>query len=282
MPVFRAESNLVVLHVNVFDGHSDAVPQLPQNAFQVFEDGVPQTIELFNDHSVPVATGLVIDNSSSMLTRRAMVTAGVHAFAASSQPGDEMFTIVFNEHVRYGLPDHMPFTAHRGILEASFQRYPPGGMTALHDAVVEGLAHLEDSSNQKRVLVILSDGEDNASHQSRANMLYRATRSNALIYTIWAGEVSTERGNPSLLRKLAAGNGGVSYTPDSEREVIDAFTTIAGNIRRVYTIGYAPTNTRKDGSYRRIKVMVQAPGKRLRLGVRDGYTAPGEDDDAAR
>src|SRR5262245_39312578 len=98
--VFRAQSDLVVLHVNVFDGKSDAVPQLPQSAFIVAEDGRPQTITFFSDADVPVAAGLVIDNSSSMITRRAMVVAGSDAFVTSSHPEDQLFTIVFNEHVR--------------------------------------------------------------------------------------------------------------------------------------------------------------------------------------
>ena len=102
-PVFKSQSDLVVLHVNVFDGKSDAVPQLPQSAFQVFEEGQSQAITFFSDSDVPVAAGLVIDNSSSMLTRRAMVAAGSQAFVTSSHPEDELFTVIFNEHVRFGL-----------------------------------------------------------------------------------------------------------------------------------------------------------------------------------
>ena len=273
VPVFRARSDLVVLHVNVFTGRTEAVSQLPQSAFQVYEDGVRQRIELFSDHTVPIATGLVIDNSSSMLLQRSMVAAGVRAFATSSNQSDEMFTIVFNEHVRFGLPAGVPFTQNRQLLEASFERHRAGGLTALHDGVVEGLAHLEQATHQKRALVVLSDGDDNASHQSERNMLYRAGRSQALIYTIWTGDVSAERGNRGLLRKLAKSSGGEAYEPKSEQEVVDAFTAIAANIRRVYSIGYAPTNTTRDGTYRRVKVLVQVPGKKVRINTREGYTA---------
>jgi Ca-activated chloride channel family protein len=271
---FTAQSDLVVLQVNVFDGRSDAVPELPESAFEVFEDGVPQKIQFFKNRDVPVATGLVIDNSSSMLTRRSMVAAGANAFAGSSHEMDEMFTIVFNENVRFGLPAGVPFTPSRALLQASFVRFDPGGLTALHDAVVEGLAHLEESTNQKRVLVVLSDGEDNASHLSEANMLHRAAESSALIYTIWTGDLSSRRGNPRLLKKLATRNGGVAYSPRSEREVVEAFTTIAANIRRVYSIGYAPTNGAQDGTYRRVKVLVHTPGKHLEVRARGGYMAP--------
>jgi VWFA-related protein len=160
--------------VNVFDGRSDAVEHLPQDAFTIFEDNTPQRIELFEDLEVPVTVGLVIDNSSSMLSRRAMVRAAVRAFADSAGKNDELFTIVFNEHVRIGNPTG-PFTRSRDAIMASLVRYPAGGRTALYDGVIEALAHIEGASNQKRVLVILSDGDDNASGQSRANMLYRAT-----------------------------------------------------------------------------------------------------------
>ena len=273
-PVFRAESNLVVLHVNVFDGRSDAVPNLPESAFHVVEDDTPQTISLFTNEDVPVAVGLVIDNSGSMITRHNMVLAGTRAFAQSSHPKDELFTIVFNENIRFGLPESMPFTQSQSLLEASFHRYRAGGMTALHDAVVEGLEHLQEAAHQKRVLVVLSDGDDNASRHSEENMLERAARSDALIYTVSTGELGTRGGNQRLLRKLAERSGGVAYTPDSEAEVIETFGEIASNIRRGYSIGYVPTNSAQDGRYRRVKVMVRAPGfKNLSVSARDGYLA---------
>jgi VWFA-related protein len=274
-PVFKSESNLVVLHVNVFDGRSDAVPNLPQNAFQVSEDDRPQSITFFNNEDVPVAVGLVIDNSGSMIARRAMVLAGTRAFAASSHPEDQLFTIVFNEHVRHGLPDTVAFTRNRTQIEAGLNRYVPGGKTALHDAVIAALEHLQEAGHQKRVLVVLSDGDDNASQHSSETMLERATRSDALIYTVSTADLDTNVGNPRLLRKLAELSGGATYTPDSEKEVVEAFAEIAANIRRGYSIGYAPTNTSPDGRFRRVKVSVRAPGfKNLRVSARDGYLAP--------
>ncbi len=104
-PVFKAESDLVVLHVNVFDRKSDAVPNLPQTCSTSPKTTHPQQITFFSSEDVPVAVGLIVDNSGSMITRRPMVLAGTKAFAESSHPEDELFTIVFNEHVRHGLPD---------------------------------------------------------------------------------------------------------------------------------------------------------------------------------
>ena len=279
-PIFRSESNLVVLHVNVFDGRSDAVPTLPLDAFSVTEDNRPQTITFFSNEDVPVAVGLVLDNSTSMLTRREMVLAGTQAFGQSSHPEDELFTLVFNERIYFGLPKEAPFTRSRPMLLASIHRYPPGGMTAIHDAVIAGLEHLEEASHQKRVLVVLSDGDDNASQHSDDAMIERATRSDALIYTVSTADLSSNTGNSGLLKKLAEVSGGAYYKPDNEREVVEAFTEIAGNIRRGYSIGYSPTNTAHDGKYRRVKVQVRAAGlKNLKVRARDGYLAPRHTDD---
>lgn len=272
-PVFKAEANLVVLDVNVFDGHSDAVPQLPQSAFTVVEDGRPQTITFFTSTDVPVAVGLVVDNSTSMLTRHGMVLAGSRAFAESSHPDDEAFSVVFNEHVRFGNPGNAPFTTSPAQLQAGLHRYPAGGLTALYDAVIEALDHLQDASLQKRVLIVLSDGEDNASSHSEADMLHRARRSDAMIYTISTADLSSHVGNASTLKKLAAQNGGVAYFPDTEKRVVEAFSEVAQNIRRGYRIGYTPTNPAADGEYHRVKVMVRMPGRKLSVRARDGYTA---------
>lgn len=274
-PVFKAASDLVVLHVNVFDGRSDAVPNLPEPAFHVAEDEAPQRISFFNNEDVPVTVGLIVDNSGSMIARRSMVMAGTRAFAESSHPEDELFTIVFNEHVRHGLPDRVPFTRSRAQVEVAVARFAPGGQTALHDAVVAGLEHLEEASHQKRVLVVLSDGDDNASQHSADAMLERAARSDTLIYTISTADLVSNAGRPGVLKKLANVSGGVIYSPKSEQAVVEAFREIAENIRRGYSIGYVPTNTTRDGRFRRVKVAVRAPGhKNLKVVARDGYLAP--------
>ncbi len=279
VPVFKAESELVVLHVNVFDRKSDAVPNLPVNVFHIVEDNAPQQITFFSSEDVPVAVGLIVDNSGSMIARRAMVLAGTKEVAESSHPEDELFTIVFNEHVRHGLPDIVPFTRSRTQIENAVGRFPPGGKTALHDAVIAGLEHLQEASLQKRVLVVLSDGEDNASMNSDDVMLERAARSDTLIYTVSTAELVSDAGRPGLLKKLAQLTGGVTYRPKSERAVVEAFREIASNIRRGYSIGYTPTNPIHDGRFRRVKVAVRAPSlKNPKVIARDGYLAPHHSD----
>lgn len=275
-PVFKARSDLVVLHVNVFDGKSDAVPNLTRDNFMVFEDGKAQEITFFSNEDVPVAAGLVIDNSSSMITRRHMVVAGAMAFADSSHPEDELFTVYFNENVRLGLPPQFSFTSSRPLLRSTLARLSAGGKTALHDAVTRALDHVEQAGHQKHVIIVLSDGEDNASERSRDEMFDRAGRSDAIIYTIATNNPRHGGdGNPGVLRRLADIGGGLAYRPRSDDEVVSAFTEIAENIRRGYSIGYSSTNPARDGTFRKIKVMVRTPVRGLDARTRDGYTAPG-------
>jgi VWFA-related protein len=272
--VFRAHSDLVVLHVNVFDGRSDAVPDLPQQAFSVIEDGAPQEISFFQNTDVPVAVGLVLDNSGSMIARHHMVVAGSVAFAEASHPEDELFAVVFNENVRFSLPPSVAFTTNRLMLRGSLGRFAPGGQTALHDAVVAALDHLENATHQKRALIVLSDGEDNASRLTQDDMMEKARRSNTIIYTVSSATAGTTDGNgkPRVLRRLADVSGGVAYFPRTDEEVVAAFQEIAGNIRRGYSIGYVPTNANHDGGFRRVQVRVRTPQRRdLIVRSRDGY-----------
>lgn len=272
--VFKAGAELVVLHVNVFDGRSDAVPNLPQSAFTIYEDGNPQDIAFFEAGDVPVTVGLVIDNSTSMLTERDLVVAGTRAFADSSHPEDQMFAIVFNEHVRLGLPKSIEFTTNRLQLVASLARFTPGGKTALYDAVIAGLEQLDKGAYQKHVLVVLSDGGDNASEHTEKEMLRRVEASSALIYTIVDPDVFTPgEGNRGVLRRLAKLSGGLAYFPKNERQVVENFTEIAGNIRRGYSIGYAPgSGSHEHDRPHRLKVTVRVPGRSdLSVRVRNGY-----------
>jgi Ca-activated chloride channel family protein len=274
--VFKSHSDLVVLHVNVFDQRSDAVPNLAREHFAVFEDDRQQEITFFSGEDVPVAAGLVVDNSSSMIARYGLVVSGAMAFANSSHPEDELFTVHFNEYVRPGLPPETPFTSSRAMLRSAFAAMKPGGKTALHDAVIEALDRVEQANHQKHVIIVLSDGEDNASRHTRKEMYDRAVRSNVMIYTVATDDgLRGGSADPNVLRRLAKIGGGLSYFPRANTDVVDAFTEIARNVRRGYSIGYTPSNTSRDGAFRRVRVAVRVPGRKLTVRCRDGYTAPG-------
>jgi len=274
-PVFRSRSDIVQLHVNVFDGKSDAVTGLTRENFLVFEDGRNQDITFFSSEDVPVAVGLVIDNSASMIAKGKLVVAGGMAFADSSHPEDELFTVHFNEHVRHGLSAPSEFTSSRPLLRSVLASLKAGGKTALYDAIVDAIDYVERSTLQKHVIIVLSDGDDNASQHTRDEAFQRAMESDAIIYTVATNDPRYGgAGEPGVLRKLAEIGGGEAYFPRSEADTIAAFKEIADNIRSGYSIGYTPSNTTRDGGYRKIKIMVRAPGKRLTARSRDGYRAP--------
>jgi VWFA-related protein len=153
----------------------------------------------------------------------------------------------------------------------------PGGKTALYDAVIDALDHVERAKHQKRVIIVLTDGEDNASGHTQQDMYDRALHSDAIIYTV-ASDDGRRGGsaNPPTLRKLAKIGGGLSYFPRTESQVVNAFTEIARNVRQGYSIGYTPSNPSHDGTFRKVRVMVRVPGRgNLTVRCRDGYTAPG-------
>jgi Ca-activated chloride channel homolog len=211
-----------------------------------------------------------------MITRQKMVVAGSVAFVNASHPEDQMFVVIFNENVRFGLPQALAFSKNPLLVQSAFSRFSPGGKTALFDAVVAAIDHLEDAEHQKRVLIVLSDGADNASLVSKDDMLDKAARSNTIIYTVshrTAG-LGGDDGDRGLLRKLADTSGGIPYFPRTDQEVVGAFEEIARNIRRGYALGYSSTNATHDGGFRRVLIRVRAPGHtNLRVRARDGYLA---------
>src|SRR3954466_12583359 len=161
-PAFKSTSELTVLHVSVVDGHAGFVSGLPRDSFAVYEDGRPQPIAFFENEDTPVTVGLVIDSSGSMMPRRKGVIAASMAFAESSHPDDEMFTIAFNERVWRGLPDGQAFTSDHQQLHEALDRSGALGKTALFDAIAEGLTQLDEGTKTRKVLIVISDGGDNA------------------------------------------------------------------------------------------------------------------------
>ncbi|HUI59262.1 MAG TPA: VWA domain-containing protein, partial [Steroidobacteraceae bacterium] len=155
--------DLVVLHATVRDRKGGFASDLREGDFGVYEDGVRQSIRLFRHEDLPVTVGLVVDHSGSMHRKLADVIAAARTFVRSSNPEDEMFVVNFNEHVTLGLPVAIRFTNRIDELEAAVLRAPAMGQTALYDAVVESLERLRSGGRDKKVLIVISDGGDNAS-----------------------------------------------------------------------------------------------------------------------
>ncbi|MBZ5506958.1 MAG: VWA domain-containing protein [Acidobacteriia bacterium] len=268
------ETDLVVLHATAQNQKGILVSGLEKNDFQVYEDGVLQQIKYFSHEDIPVTVGLVIDNSGSMRPKRAQVIAAALAFARASNPQDQMFVVNFNERVAFGLPDSAPFTDQVPQLELALSRVAADGETALYDAVAAALDHLNKGNRDKKVLIVISDGGDNASKHSLAPIIAMARQPGAIIYTIGLFDETDEDRNPKVLKQLAHETGGETFLPESIKEVIPICERIARDIRNQYTIAYVPANRKQDGAYRTIQVRAVAQGGgRLLVRTRPGYFA---------
>jgi Ca-activated chloride channel homolog len=271
----RVNADSVVLHATVQNRKGILVSGLGKDNFQVYEDGVPQQIDYFSHEDIPVTVGLVVDNSGSMSPKRPEVIAAAMAFARSSNPADQMFVVNFNEHVSFGLPDNTPFTDHAAQLQVALSRIVSNGETALYDAVAAAIEHLKKGYRDKKVLIVISDGGDNASKHNLAQIMATARQSDAIIYTIGLFIAEDPDRNPGVLKRLAKDTGGEAFLPEALSEVVPICEQIARDIRNQYTIAYVPTNRKQDGTYRVIQVKVGAPGHgRLFVRTRAGYTAP--------
>jgi VWFA-related protein len=266
---------MVVLHATVLDRKNALVSGLGKENFQIFEDGVLQQIKYFSHEDIPITVGLVIDNSGSMGPKRSEVIAAALAFARSSNPRDQMFVVNFNEKVSFALPDKTPFTDNVAQLEVALSRVAATGQTALYDAIDVALDQLSKGDRDKKVLVIVSDGGDNASKHKLESVLAKAKRSDAIIYSIGIFDEQDGDRNPRVLRRFAEETGGETFLPESVKEVVPICERIARDIRSQYTLAYVPANTSPDGTYRVVQVRAGAMRQgRLSVRTRGGYFAP--------
>jgi VWFA-related protein len=266
------ESGLVVLPVTVTNRKGDFVPNLGKTDFQVYEAGRLQQITLFEPEDVPVTVGLVVDNSGSMAAKRPEVIAASLAFVQSSNPGDQMFVVNFNQSVSLGLPKSVPFTSDLQPLRGALSQRRAVGNTALYDGIATALEHLQSGSCERKALIVVTDGGDNASHMKFQDLLKTAESSNAVIYTIGIFDPSYSGENPQALSRLAKATGGRAYFPESVSDVSDVTEQIARDIRHQYTIGYIPTRRAAESQYRTIRITAKATGLgKLYVRTRTGY-----------
>jgi VWFA-related protein len=265
---------LVVLQATVTDRQGSVVTNLGERDFQVYENGVPQHIQLFKNEDIPVAVGLVIDHSASMSPKLAEVTAAARAFVRSSNREDEVFVVNFNEIASLGLPPSVRFTDSTADLERAIMASPTRGQTALYDAIGKALEQLQTGSRDKKVLIVVSDGGDNASKLGLDQVMKLAEESSAVIYTVGLFDEQDPDRNPGVLKRVARATGGEAFLPGELGEVVAICERIARDIRHQYTFGYAPSNPARDGSYRAIRVLARSngPGK-LSVRTRKGYIA---------
>ena len=268
---------LVVLHATVIDRQGGFVSDLGQQDFEVLEDGKPQQIRVFTNEDVPVTVGLVVDHSTSMRPKLNEVTVAARAFVQSSNREDEMFVVNFNECVSLGLPVNIRFTDSVAQLETAIAAAPASGQTALYDAIAKALDELQAGSRDKKVLIVVSDGGDNASVLSQAQVMKLAGQSSAVIYTIGIFDEDDGDQNPGMLRRLAQVTGGEAFLVGQVSEIVAISKRIARDIRHQYTIGYAPANVTRDGTSHAIRVHASMKGhERLSVRTRTSYVSGGE------
>jgi VWFA-related protein len=270
--VFKAKVEEVVLHATVLDEHQRMVTDLGKTDFTIYEDGVPQTITSFRREDIPVSIGVVIDNSGSMRLKRPAVNQAAINLVRASNPQDEVFVVNFND--EYYLDQD--FTAQIPKLQEALEKIEARGGTALYDAVVASADHLKKNARlDKKVLLVVTDGEDNASRETLEQAVRRLQEENGpTVYTIGLLGEERQRRARRALSALAEQTGGVAFFPKDLGEVNSITQEVAHDIRNQYTIGYRPKRPQSLGGYRSIKVEAHAHGyKKLVVRTRTGYYA---------
>ena len=271
----RADVELVLLDVSVKNPSGGYLTGLTKDQFQIYENGVLQKITTFAIADAPVTIGLVMDDSGSMRPRRAsLIEAGV-AFVEASNPRDQIFVVNFNDKVRRGLPESVPFTDNINLLRAALSKHKPEGQTALYDAVAFALKHLETGRRERKALIVVSDGGDNCSNSTFKDVMRLIEESAATIYTVGISDPEDPDRNPGVLKRIASVSGGECFLPGELDPILPICQKIAKDIRSRYTIGYLPLRTNDKGADRKIRVAATSPEyKKLIVRTRTSYRLP--------
>lgn len=272
--IFHAETRLVVLHASVVDKNGKLVTNLPESAFKVYENGTEQSLKLFRREDVPVSMGILIDNSGSMRDKRSKVEAAALALVKASNRQDEVFIVNFNDDPYLDVP----FTSDLKKMQEGIARIDSRGGTAMRDAIWTSMDYLKKKGKKdKKVLLVITDGNDNASNESLERLVQRAksAESGVVIYAI--GLLNEEEKREAhkakrALNDLVQATGGIAYYPKELAEVNRICLQVAHEIRNQYILAYSPSVQALDGTYRQIKVTVNGPGHPT-VRTRSGYYA---------
>ena len=271
--VIRKDVDEVLLHATVVDDRQRIVTDLDRNAFSVFEDGKAQNIISFRHEDIPVAMGIVIDNSGSMREKRAKLNQAALNLVRSSNPQDEVFVVNFND--EYYLDQD--FTNDLLKLKEALEKIDAKGGTALYEAVVASADHLKrDARLERKVLFVVTDGEDNASRETLEQAVKQLQDENGpSVYAIGIlGDEEHPKRARHALEIIAQRTGGLAFFPKSLDEVDEISRQVAHDIRNQYTIGYKPTTPRSSGGFRQIRVEAKAKGHaKMLVRTKSGYYA---------
>jgi Ca-activated chloride channel homolog len=267
--VFKRQVEEVVLHATVTDEQNHLVTGLPQTAFAVYENGMPEAITSFRREDVPVAIGIVIDNSGSMRDKRDKINQAVLNLIRASNPNDQVFVVNFTDSSYLD----QDFTSNVNLLQAALHRVSLKGTTALYDAVVASSKHLNSANLDKKVLLVITDGQDNMSQETLQGASRQLQQANgATIYAIGLSGSGMRQSGRQALQQLADGTGGVAYFPETLDQVDNITRTVAHDIRSQYLITYRPKNQNAKPEYQSVRVDAREPGYgKLTVRTKTGY-----------
>jgi VWFA-related protein len=281
--VFRLTTREVVLHATVLDKSGHLITTLDKNAFTVMENGVPQTLTGFKREDVPVSLGIVIDNSGSMRDKRSKVASAALTLVKESNHEDEVFIVNFNDEAYLD----QTFTSDHKKLEAALAKIDSRSGTAMRDAVGMSMDYLKEKGRKaKKVLLVITDGEDNSSAHANTleKLVAKAQQSQSLVYAIGIF-TDEERGKAKragrALSALANATGGLAYFPKELTDIETLARQVAHEIRNQYIISYRPSNEALDNTYRRIQVVATGPNRPV-VRTRSGYYATPDDKEVTR
>lgn len=269
---YTADTRLVILPATVQDKSGHLVTNLSEGQFQVFDDNVPQPLKLFRREDVPVSLGLIIDSSGSMRDKRARVESAALTLVKESNKDDEVFIVNFNDEAFLD----QDFTSDIKRMEQGLSKIDSRGGTAMRDAIRMSIDHeKEKAKRDKRVLLVVTDGDDNASMVSLENLVREAQSSDVLIYAIGLLSEEEKREAKRAKRALLAlteTTGGMAFFPRDANEVEQIAHQVAHDIRNQYTLGYTPPGKSMDGAYHSVRVIANAPNHPT-VRTRTGYYA---------
>jgi len=267
----RVDSRMVLVPVTVTDGKGKTITDLRREQFQVLDDSTPVEIASFSREEAPVSIGVVLDLSGSMHTKRRHAASAIKEIVRRSGPRDEALLMTFSDRpdLRVGFTDDV-----EAVLDPLLFAEAKGA-TALIDAVYAGLQQMKNAKNPRRVLVVVSDGGDNHSRYTEAELTSLALESDTQIYSISIHEAVTnmqERSGVYLLSKLSENTGGLHFVVRDRRQLPEVAAKLATAINNLYVIGYRAPESFLSGKWRRVKIRLENPsGARLRVATRSGY-----------
>ncbi len=269
-PRFKSDVDLVLVRVTVTDSLNRYVVGLEKDHFKVFEDKIEQQVLHFSNQKAPISVGFVLDSSGSMADNILAAKNSIARFLEQGDPEDEYFLVTFNETSRLA----QDYTSKRENVQNAISISEAKGRTALYDAVYLGLEKMRGARNDKKALIVITDGEDNSSRYTFSELKEFAKESDVQIYVI--GERGDLGYGQGIINEIVGLSGGRAFFPSGFNQLDYYCDLIHTELRNQYLIGYRPSNRDFDGKWRKIKVKLEPPEGLPRLSVRarEGYLAP--------